>query len=736
MISKVGPATGVEGSILERRKLFGEREYRVTLLEPPSFTRTPQSREFALTQGDPFSLVYEVEGSVPFRYRWYFRAAGADSPPRALAAGDGIAIDLGVGRSALKIAGLREQDEGEYFLVAENAAGREPAPGVSVEVFQPPELLSFLARDGEEKPRRIEAGGMEGGLAPLWVNEGEGLVLEAEVAGSGPISGIWKRLDDDTAPSRPVSEDPVPQDAVATLHLESATSEDAGQYQLTLESPWGKLVGPTVEVAVRLPPRARLTVEGQRDKVRQGDDLTLKVEVTAGTPPFSYQWYRDGDEVPVEQGGESEAVTVSTDHGGFLVYEAQVRNPAGEYQPPPHEITVLWREGSVFQDCKKCPEMVVVPSGLFQMGSSLRPEERPVHPVSFSKPIAVGRYEITQMEFGQFVAETGYSSNSGCYTLKLKHDFGVDYDFDEKSRTRVTTKSGVELFDKFWDAYDYMAEHLQRTLEELVESSSFGWQDPGYEQGPREPVACVSWKDAKAYVAWLSQHAKQEYRLMSESEWEYATRGDTITSRYWGNDDAHACSYANVGDSSLKSAPHSLVGGVPLPVEYDSLPKAIRLLVRLPGSGLEGIHSQLTDKLFLMHFLGSPSSDIEDTMREFLASEGTDHVDMSDFYLHYCRDGFLYTSPVGKFKPNAFGLYDMAGNVWEWVDDCWHENYEKAPADGQPWHSAQGGDCGRRVMRGGSWYDVPFTIRSSYRMSMDPAKRESNVGFRVARSLD
>ena len=234
MISKVGPATGVEGSILERRKLFGEREYRVTLLEPPSFTRTPQSREFALTQGDPFSLVYEVEGSVPFRYRWYFRAAGADSPPRALAAGDGIAIDLGVGRSALKIAGLREQDEGEYFLVAENAAGREPAPGVSVEVFQPPELLSFLARDGEEKPRRIEAGGMEGGLAPLWVNEGEGLVLEAEVAGSGPISGIWKRLDDDTAPSRPVSEDPVPQDAVATLHLESATSEDAGQYQLTL----------------------------------------------------------------------------------------------------------------------------------------------------------------------------------------------------------------------------------------------------------------------------------------------------------------------------------------------------------------------------------------------------------------------------------------------------------------------------------------------------------------------
>ena len=114
-LEQVEPATGVEGSVLERSELFEKREYRVRLLAPPSFTRSPRSREFALTEGDPFYLVYEAEGSVPFRYRWYFRAAGADSPPRALAAGDGIAIDSGVGGSELKIAELRERDEGGVF---------------------------------------------------------------------------------------------------------------------------------------------------------------------------------------------------------------------------------------------------------------------------------------------------------------------------------------------------------------------------------------------------------------------------------------------------------------------------------------------------------------------------------------------------------------------------------------------------------------------------------------------
>jgi formylglycine-generating enzyme required for sulfatase activity len=61
------------------------------------------------------------------------------------------------------------------------------------------------------------------------------------------------------------------------------------------------------------------------------------------------------------------------------------------------------------------------------------------------------------------------------------------------------------------------------------------------------------------------------------------------------------------------------------------------------------------------------------------------------------------TTPVGSFPANAFGLHDVHGNVLEWVEDCWHENYSGSPIDGAAWKS--GGDCDRRVLRGGSWSD-------------------------------
>ena len=74
-----------------------------------------------------------------------------------------------------------------------------------------------------------------------------------------------------------------------------------------------------------------------------------------------------------------------------------------------------------------------------------------------------------------------------------------------------------------------------------------------------------------------------------------------------------------------------------------------------------------------------------------------------------------HTSPVGSFKPNPFGLYDTAGNVWEWVEDSWHDNYNRAPADGSAWQEAAGGSCKQRVLRGGSWGHVPENLRSSVR---------------------
>lgn len=96
-------------------------------------------------------------------------------------------------------------------------------------------------------------------------------------------------------------------------------------------------------------------------------------------------------------------------------------------------------------------------------------------------------------------------------------------------------------------------------------------------------------------------------------------------------------------------------------------------------------------------------------------------------------DGYPYTSPVGAFRPNRFGLYDMLGNVWEWVGDVWHESYKGAPIDGSAWTT--GGSDGSRVLRGGSWNDYPWNVRSGARSRNQPGNRNGEVGFRVARTL-
>lgn len=94
-----------------------------------------------------------------------------------------------------------------------------------------------------------------------------------------------------------------------------------------------------------------------------------------------------------------------------------------------------------------------------------------------------------------------------------------------------------------------------------------------------------------------------------------------------------------------------------------------------------------------------------------------------------------HTEQVGGKKPNGIGLYDMSGNVDEWVEDCWHENYTGAPADGSPWLEAGGGDCRRRVTRGGSMLNFPVYLRVSLRDWFDPDGRVNLLGFRVVQDL-
>ena len=126
---------------------------------------------------------------------------------------------------------------------------------------------------------------------------------------------------------------------------------------------------------------------------------------------------------------------------------------------------------------------------------------------------------------------------------------------------------------------------------------------------------------------------------------------------------------------------------------------------------------------------------------EYAARAGTttayywgDEIGKNNANCYRCGSQWDYrqTSPVGSFKPNAFGLYDMAGNVWQWVQDCWHEDYNGAPTDRSAWATR---DCKRHVVRGGSWGYFPVDPRSAYRYGDLTVDRNYNLGFRVARTL-
>ena len=98
-----------------------------------------------------------------------------------------------------------------------------------------------------------------------------------------------------------------------------------------------------------------------------------------------------------------------------------------------------------------------------------------------------------------------------------------------------------------------------------------------------------------------------------------------------------------------------------------------------------------------------------------------------------CSDGHAYTAPVGSFRANAFGLHDLHGNAFEWVQDVWHDNYAGAPSDGSAWMS--GGDQSRRVLRGGSWGNRPQSLRSAGRGGIPRDFRINYTGFRIARTF-
>jgi|694.fasta_scaffold02553_12 formylglycine-generating enzyme required for sulfatase activity len=114
---------------------------------------------------------------------------------------------------------------------------------------------------------------------------------------------------------------------------------------------------------------------------------------------------------------------------------------------------------------------------------------------------------------------------------------------------------------------------------------------------------------------------------------------------------------------------------------------------------------------------------------------GSDSVDSAGWYGAYATpvgNSAKTTNPAGRKQANAWGLYDMSGNVWEWVEDCWHDNYNGAPSDGSASTSGCSGEV-RRVLRGGSWYLTPDFLRAALRNNSPPDYRFNSLGFRVAR---
>ncbi|AZE12484.1 PvdO, pyoverdine responsive serine/threonine kinase (predicted by OlgaV) [Pseudomonas chlororaphis subsp. aureofaciens] len=100
------------------------------------------------------------------------------------------------------------------------------------------------------------------------------------------------------------------------------------------------------------------------------------------------------------------------------------------------------------------------------------------------------------------------------------------------------------------------------------------------------------------------------------------------------------------------------------------------------------------------------------------------------------KDGYSYSAPVGSYPPNAFGMYDMHGNVYEWVADCWHPDYVGAPADGRAWMEESGGVCLDAQIRGNDWGEAPVFSRSGNRNSRKREVRGDWLSFRVVRELE
>lgn len=292
------------------------------------------------------------------------------------------------------------------------------------------------------------------------------------------------------------------------------------------------------------------------------------------------------------------------------------------------------------------PLLIEIPSGRFLMGSAedeagRYPDEGPQHQVVIAQPFLLGKTEVTVAQFRAFIEDSGYKT---------------DAEKDNGSFLRLPSSGSWYLDPNINWRFDHA----------------------GNRNKDENPVVHVSWRDAQAYLKWLSEETGKHYRLPSEAELEYANRAGSQEPFWWGKASPPAQSVNVKGDRDYRVA----------------------------------------NKRTWEHTSAE---------QDYAFREGDTAVYFQDY-----GDNFHGLAPAGNFSPNPFGLYDTTGNVWEWVEDCWHDNYEGAPSDGSAWVADR---CEERIVRGGSFYCYPRHVRSANRWRRWPEFRNMYIGFRVARDL-
>ncbi|KJZ74883.1 hypothetical protein HIM_05792 [Hirsutella minnesotensis 3608] len=222
-------------------------------------------------------------------------------------------------------------------------------------------------------------------------------------------------------------------------------------------------------------------------------------------------------------------------HHTINIMMANLQRPSGYRQPRPRSkvnggnsgrISKSTKPGTEFRDWKDGPTMVVIPTGSYMSGSTeeeLRSwnvttdkwrNELPHRRVRISKPLAFSRTEVELRQFEDFVRETNYKPRGGA---------------------------------RWWDPSDPT---------QMVFRKKINYRNPGFPQTPNCPVVAITIQDARAYARWLSVVTGHKYRLPSEEEWEWAARGGTNTTFFWGNDVTEANLWANTYDQTADKANH------------------------------------------------------------------------------------------------------------------------------------------------------------------------------------